>query len=162
MSTWRRVLLLLMMLWLPMQSVVAVAMPMCQGRHASAANETHASATHHTAHAHHAADTHSPGHTHDAADTHHLGRAHDAADTHHAGHAHHAASAAPASDTHHTGHGGTMHDCSGCGACHLACAPLLGVRGFDFAATPTPILIARVQPWPPLRTLDQPHPPPLA
>lgn len=121
MNTWRRVLLLLMMLWLPMQSVVAVAMPMCQARHApSATHGDAAHASHHDAGAHRGA----------------------------AGH-----------DAHHDG---GAHDCSGCGACHLACAPLLGVRGFDFAAAFAPVLIALEQPAPPLHTLEQPHPPPLA
>lgn len=121
MSAWRRVLLLLMMLWLPMQSVVAVAMPMCQGRHVPSARDVDAT------HAHHRA----------------------------AGSSH-------AADADVAGHAASVHDCSGCGACHLACAPLLAVRGFDFAADFTAIPIALAQPLPTLRTLDQPHPPPLA
>lgn len=121
MTTWRRILLLLMMLWLPMQSVVAVAMPMCQARHTPSAH--HGDSAHAT---HHDADTQRGAVTHDAQ------------------------------------HATAAHDCSGCGACHLACAPLLGVRGFDFAAAFAPVLIAFVQPPPPLHTLEQPHPPPLA
>lgn len=155
---WRRVLLGLMMLWLPMQSVVAVAMPMCQGRHgpAEAGPMHHRASTGHARTAHHAETTDGGATMHHAAHTSH------AANTDHAAHAHSAAGSDLAAAAHVTGHAAAAHDCSGCGACHLACAPLLGVRGFDFAVTFTSVPIAIAQPLPRLRTLDQPHPPPLA
>lgn len=143
------------MLWLPMQTVVAVAMPACKGRHSSQHLPAAAAPADRSAGEHRLHDPHAQ----------HAGAAHASTDAHaRSGHGD-LAHADPA-DSHGVssdgGSAATIHDCNGCGDCHLACAPLLGVRGFDFAATLSPVLIGHVRHLPMLPALDQPHPPPLA
>jgi len=53
-------------------------------------------------------------------------------------------------------------ECNDCGPCHLACAPVLGVAAGIIVLPISQHLCALPQAAPPARTLDQPHPPPLA
>jgi hypothetical protein len=52
--------------------------------------------------------------------------------------------------------------CNDCGPCHLACAPMVGMAASIVVLPVSQHLCALPQAVPPARTLDQPHPPPLA
>jgi hypothetical protein len=133
MSKFRLPIALLMMLWLPLRGVAAVAMPFC--------NE-------------------SPQPVTDAS----------ASNPHHA-HGH--GGAVPSEDLKPSGARGTsetsqdgahpLHlQCNDCGACHLACAPVLGVAAQVLCVPVSQHFSSLPQASPPARPLDQPHPPPLA
>ena len=97
MNRWRSILSVLIALWLPLQGYGAVTMPFCEHGIGVAANaaESGHSGDHSVAH---------PGHG-TTANGHH--------GTDHSGHSNTA-----------TDNGSTLA-CNNCGACHLACSPLL-------------------------------------
>ena len=97
MNRWRSILSVLIALWLPLQGYGAITMPFCEHGLGAATNATES------------------GHSGDYSMAH---PSHGAA-----AHGHHA--------TAHTVHSSTATDegstlaCNNCGACHLACSPLL-------------------------------------
>lgn len=100
MSIWKTILVLLISLWLPVQGYGAVAMPFCAHGGAGTGAATGIGGDHdgHGQHASHA------GHGMAAGDQHAPG--------------HHG-------DTSATADQGSNLACNDCGACHLACAPVL-------------------------------------
>ena len=128
---------LFLMLWLPLHGVAAVAMPFCSQPHPADGPRQDAGAQHEHHHHSERAATAKPA---DPSASKHVI----------ATHASHAGGDAP------------HLQCDGCGPCHLACSPMVGV-------TVSPLVFAGSQQHPPLaqafppaHAFEQPHPPPLA
>jgi hypothetical protein len=115
-SKLRSIIVALLLLWLPFQTVAAVAMPFCE--HGQAPANTDAPLSH---------DQHSG---------------------HHPAHA-------PDDST-------SLFACTDCGACHLACAPMVGTGGSTSLLRFPDRFSALAQRLPPAHALEQPDPPPLA
>jgi hypothetical protein len=128
MATLRPLIALLIMLWLPLQAVAAVAMPFC--RHAMA----------------------DPGATANlSADVNALHAAHSAGQ-----HPQHGGAHAPADGDHGL-------SCNDCGACHLACAPMLAPTPVALPPDEIPTRLMIAEPDKPRGFLsEQRTPPPLA
>ena len=52
--------------------------------------------------------------------------------------------------------------CDGCGPCHLACSPMVGVTAVPLGVAGSQQHLLLAQAFPPAHAFDQPHPPPLA
>jgi len=111
MSRWKNWIIVFIALWLPLQGYGAVAMPFCE--HGPAMPDSSAAVSVHVG----AQNGHHQGHT---------GVPHDEAD-------HHSASSDNSTDK-HAGLG-----CNDCGACQLACAPLIVSTVTPFATTGSPV-----------------------
>jgi hypothetical protein len=112
----RSIIIALLLLWLPFQTVAAVAMPFCE--HGQAPASIDASLPH---------DEHS---------------------------GHHPAHASDDSSS--------FFACTDCGACHLACAPMVGTEGTKPLLRFSDRFSSLAQRLPPAHALEQPDPPPLA
>ena len=112
MSRWNNWIVVFIALWLPLQGYGAVAMPFCE--HGPAMPDSSAAVSVHT----------------DVQDGHqgHTGGSN---------HKHEADSQSASSDISTDGHAGL--GCNDCGACQLACAPLIVSTVMHFATTGSPI-----------------------
>jgi hypothetical protein len=133
MSKFRVPIALLMMLWLPLQGVAAVAMPFCM--ESARPGVDAATSNPHLDHQHVAGV-----HSEDVNASKVPGTSHTPRHGEHSPHL----------------------QCNDCGVCHLACAPMVGVAVQTQVVPDSETFSSSPQAFPPAHLLDPPHPPPLA